>query len=854
MDVEYLKAQTQVPNFLREELHVVLPRNAQVGHDAGVSASKSSAAEDPEDVVQVHFFSTQLHALIRSGSEPMAKCLKRVEIALRKGFGKSKRSPSKGASKGSALDADGFSVLYDSQLINAEELANRSGWQDGMLVRMLGLGGGGSSSGDDANLDLTVRLSPPEVLTLTTLPAKAPLAGFPLTPKATIRNGGAVETLWYMQSPCPCPCPTGDAGVEDWALVSDAPVFVPPLSSVGSKIKVFATPIDRRTGRRGRTVVFYVGGVVTAMEATPQEQITHVRKAFITLPRSANIDTAAHGAPIANTGADTDSQLVTLEEIGMHFTPLFGDGGPRQHPTYLNSSASRCSAAVSVSNASDYHMDFVQLQRNPLDYVHADLTISRGPRDFRVVCYNILADPFATSEFAKTQLFPYCDKQHLLSDYRSQLVVGELAAYDADIILLQECDARVARTNLQLLNILNSSSCSNSSDSSTNRSSSGSDSCREGVQYALHYTGKDTTVPEGCCTIVNTDVFVVAATLDVHLGRAIQVYLEQGAGISAADPSETASDEPEVRAAHAALLTFLLAHDEAWQVLTQRLGMIGQISVLRHKAAGGAGHYVCVANTHLFYHPAASYARLLQTHILCLCLHTVAQYIRRVGSVTDFKFPGTDVHSTAHADTAYTAGHGGEKPKVSVILAGDLNSTLETPTLEYLTTGGVSASHSVWDSLGNFKWSRKRGGGGDDEQGGEEGETAGDGGAGRAAEPPAGFKLASAMGRLAMASAVKPTLHNPFRKKSSSEDGASNNLSSLRSASGYPQFTNYTAFFKDVLDYIFVGADSTGGLHPLQVLRTAPFPSEAQLGARVALPSLAHPSDHVAIAVDLSLG
>lgn len=65
------------------------------------------------------------------------------------------------------------------------------------------------------------------------------------------------------------------------------------------------------------------------------------------------------------------------------------------------------------------------------------------------------------------------------------------------------------------------------------------------------------------------------------------------------------------------------------------------------------------------------------------------------------------------------------------------------------------------------------------------------------------------------------------------------------SAAGFPQFTNYTRDFKDVLDYIFI--DSTS----LEVVRVADFPPEEVLSAHCALPSPSFPSDHLSLLVDI---
>lgn len=67
----------------------------------------------------------------------------------------------------------------------------------------------------------------------------------------------------------------------------------------------------------------------------------------------------------------------------------------------------------------------------------------------------------------------------------------------------------------------------------------------------------------------------------------------------------------------------------------------------------------------------------------------------------------------------------------------------------------------------------------------------------------------------------------------------------LISAAGHQQFTNYTSFFKELLDYVFV-EDAA-----FEVERIAQFPPEEVLGENLALPSPVFPSDHIVVAVDL---
>lgn len=70
---------------------------------------------------------------------------------------------------------------------------------------------------------------------------------------------------------------------------------------------------------------------------------------------------------------------------------------------------------------------------------------------------------------------------------------------------------------------------------------------------------------------------------------------------------------------------------------------------------------------------------------------------------------------------------------------------------------------------------------------------------------------------------------------------------SIKSACGTPEYTNYTHLFSACLDYIFYQSDR------LEVLQYAPLPTEEELKANTAIPSVVFPSDHVALIADLKL-
>ena len=60
---------------------------------------------------------------------------------------------------------------------------------------------------------------------------------------------------------------------------------------------------------------------------------------------------------------------------------------------------------------------------------------------FRVVSYNLLADTYSDSDFARDVLFPYCPPYALDMDYRRQLllkeIIGMLHQRERELMLMQ---------------------------------------------------------------------------------------------------------------------------------------------------------------------------------------------------------------------------------------------------------------------------------------------------------------------------------------------------------------------------------------------------------------------------------
>lgn len=64
-------------------------------------------------------------------------------------------------------------------------------------------------------------------------------------------------------------------------------------------------------------------------------------------------------------------------------------------------------------------------------------------------------------------------------------------------------------------------------------------------------------------------------------------------------------------------------------------------------------------------------------------------------------------------------------------------------------------------------------------------------------------------------------------------------------ATGLPEYTNYTSGFSGTLDYIFVDKNK------MKMERVIPLPTHQDVTKYVALPSVEHPSDHLAIICDV---
>ncbi|KAF3690268.1 2',5'-phosphodiesterase 12 [Channa argus] len=314
----------------------------------------------------------------------------------------------------------------------------------------------------------------------------------------------------------------------------------------------------------------------------------------------------------------------------------------------------------------------------------------------RVVSYNILADVYAQTELSKTVLYPYCAPYAMQLDYRQNLIKKELTGYNADIICLQEVDKGVFTDSLTpALDAFG----------------------LEGIFRIKHKQH------EGLATFYRRSKFQLLSSHDIVLSEALT-----------SDPI------------HSKLLEKVSANSALKEKILQRSTSL-QVSVLEDLSK--PGRRVCVANTHLYFHPKGGNVRLVQMGI---ALQHLSHVINEVA------------------------------PGAPLVFCGDFNSMPNSGVFQLLSEVVIPQQHADWSSSGP--------------------------------EESCSMELDSA-------------------------------FPPLLSACGKPAYTNYVGGFHGCLDYIFIQPDS------MQVEQVIPLPSHQEVTTYEALPSVAHPSDHIALICDL---
>ncbi|XP_063838831.1 2',5'-phosphodiesterase 12 isoform X1 [Ostrinia nubilalis] len=200
---------------------------------------------------------------------------------------------------------------------------------------------------------------------------------------------------------------------------------------------------------------------------------------------------------------------------------------------------------------------------------------------FRCVTYNILADLYCDSDHTREVLYPYCPPYALSIDYRKQLILKELTGYNADILCLQEVDAKIFNHYLQPLLQEN------------------------GLHGVFYKKGKE--VAEGLALFYRMDRFRILGEEKALIAEVIQTkpYLQEVWNNVKENNklTERLLDRSTVASA-----TFLQPIENPNEILL-------------------------VGNTHLYFHPDADHIRLIQGGILIYWLNDVRNTLKN-------KFPG----------------------------------------------------------------------------------------------------------------------------------------------------------------------------------------------------------------------
>lgn len=767
--------------------------------------------------VNLTFFTSTMHHMNRSLEETLEKTLIRMTKILEKGLGgkgKSKKGKNKG--KSNTLPAPpvvplegmssippiavspssvAFMVLNGDEEVDVSSMTNQHGWQSGMkLVFPL------------LEISFIVVLDAPIVRDINTFPGATTCVSYKSTPKGTClmincpitvdvkrEHADSMEIAWYIQ-------PNGGDSKYEYKCTSLT--YTPSVDDLDCKLKIFVTPMREQGSVRGRSMVHYLTGKV---QEEAESHILYYRALY-------NIITRERNASISQTLLASEAELERTgkKKFGKHFLSFFAPDASTalivQEKGEGVDALEACRVTTELRNASKYLSKYAKKRDNSVydneqsirpgnlflvDHVRdctatallhslttcTDIDSSpsslqyRNDRCLRLVNYNILSDGYSGREYARKVLYPYCSPEYLVSEYRLQLIGKEILAYDSDVCCLQEVDRKAYLCYLQPL-----------------MSAQG---------YTGHFTMKDTSVNEGVANFVHHTFGQVMMYIDIPLGKSIVAY------------------------GH---LDSVLCKEEykgCRDILNEFLGMVAQVVVVKKRNVEACNdEYVIFANTHLFFHPAAPYIRLLQTDIIAKALHAVSEFMTKhyhenTCPLSSFTFPAATVIVNDH----YIESESSRDRKTHLIFCGDLNSTLETAVLEYLERGVIASDHVVWKSALSFDWFRGRDDEGEGEREGEEGSVGGGKEGGETEE-------------VANVSTEWPALHNP--------------LGPLSSAAGYPQYTNWIAGFHDVLDYIYVK-------DTMRVIRQAPFPSEQDFIEMTGIPNESYPSDHLALAVDLEL-
>jgi 2',5'-phosphodiesterase len=416
---------------------------------------------------------------------------------------------------------------------------------------------------------------------------------------------------------------------------------------------------------------------------------------------------------------------------------------------------------------------------------------------FRIVTYNILADQYASTDAAKTQIFATCPLENLDPLYRRPLVLYELLQYNADVICLQEVDDKMFTLCLQpAMNIAGF----------------------EGV-----YTNKAGKVREGSATFWRKNKFKLLAQRDIALKELFPA---------------TSSAEDIKAAKYGPAFEPMLRSSPALCTALQRVATVGQMTLLAPVVSSSSSSSneemqedllrpLCIANTHLFFHYAAPHIRTMHVYAI-------------IKEACDF------AAAAGGGDIELTSAAGGKYP--ALIFCGDLNSDLNDGipgAIQLLAQGKLPADYWDWTFGVNFKWEKDEGGDGGAVNGGEN-TTKDSGNINNSTVAVAGINEGGEVQKMLHTEIqhLKPSSPRSPAEKVPGLDlelpfalAAADNLRS--------NVTNYVRGYEGLLDYVWYQPGR------LEVERIIPVPSSSELGGYI--PNKRYPSDHLAVIADLRM-
>jgi hypothetical protein len=394
------------PNFLPNELHVILGSSTTIG-TASSTAETTSKDKDSNggdvstrsSVIYVTYFCAgELRTMMRPADDLMSKTLQRLTKTIaaqqRNTVGKSKAKKAKNSASDPRLVAspspepapqDQFQpsssavtfpfVELGSRAVDTSSLTNKQ-FESGMKVYIQSAMPAHAGDRSQAHT-FEVVVNPPTVTTINVFPRKLISTHAFVVASCDSEHSDGVEYSWYGKPVQAEGGPSDDSDADSYGCLSCDQVFVPRDEHVGYSLKVYCSPWRYSDPHRhtehpthsvsrvyGRTVVLYLAGVV-----------------------------------------------VSRDEL-----------------------------ALMVADRQSFRDDFCRLRSTKADAESA----GDGSTSIRVVTYNVLADMYASRQSSIRSMYSYVQSARYMDlEYRAIRNLTELARYAADVICLQECEMRL---------------------------------------------------------------------------------------------------------------------------------------------------------------------------------------------------------------------------------------------------------------------------------------------------------------------------------------------------------------------------------------------------------------------------